>query len=338
MDDQRLARWAAERAPHLVRRAEEEAVELLRDALVRSVIGGPTAPPAVGNAVGPAPPAQRRATPARDAETTAELLWAYGVVSRDAELPSGLPGVDPGAAVERIDTGELSALVSRVPASEFGAEPLRDNLNELAWLERVARAHEAVLERVLDAGPVIPLRICTIYVNAENVQQMLGGRQGSFTAALAALSGRQEWGVKVLADPERLAAAARAGDSRSAELEQDLRSTTEGGAYMLRRRMERHLRSLTDALAAEVADEVHARLAGVAREAVTRPPQNRELSGHAGEMLLNAAYLVDVERVEELRGLGRELADRFRDLGMELEVTGPWPPYNFVPGDAGVLT
>ena len=53
-----------------------------------------------------------------------------------------------------------------------------------------------------------------------------------------------------------------------------------------------------------------------------------ELSGRDGEMVLNSAYLVsDRPRFEgELTALARELSER----GLELELTGPWPPYNFV--------
>jgi hypothetical protein len=51
-------------------------------------------------------------------------------------------------------------------------------------------------------------------------------------------------------------------------------------------------------------------------------------------MLLNGAYLVEVERTEGLRRLLSELEDRHHDLGARLELTGPWPPYNFVSREA----
>src|SRR5205085_11453064 len=112
----------------------------------------------------------------------------------------------------------------------------------------------------------------------------------------------------------------------------------EGGAYMLRRRLERELREAADSLGAEVAAQVHARLQDWAIDATTRPPQNRELSGHQGSMLLNAAYLVERDRVAELRRLVAELEARYRELGVRIELTGPWPPYNFVsPSDAAAL-
>jgi Gas vesicle synthesis protein GvpL/GvpF len=99
---------------------------------------------------------------------------------------------------------------------------------------------------------------------------------------------------------------------------------------MLRRRLERHVRECADALAAEAADAVHASLQGCTNDAVRRPAQNRELSGYHGEMLLNGAYLVESDRAEGLRDLVAELEAHHRDVGARIELTGPWPPFNFV--------
>jgi hypothetical protein len=49
-------------------------------------------------------------------------------------------------------------------------------------------------------------------------------------------------------------------------------------------------------------------------------------------MLLNGAYLVEAERVDGLRALVADLEERHRELGVRIELTGPWPPYNFLPG------
>jgi Gas vesicle synthesis protein GvpL/GvpF len=97
--------------------------------------------------------------------------------------------------------------------------------------------------------------------------------------------------------------------------------------------LEREVREAADRLAVTVAEEVHARLQDWASDAVLSPPQNRDLSGHEGEMLLNGAYLVETPKVGRLRELVGELQERHRALGIRLELTGPWPPYNFVPHD-----
>jgi gas vesicle protein GvpL/GvpF len=325
MADQ-LARWAAGRAPELLARAEAEAVAALREALLDAALRRRREPEPR-----PVPPPRREAL-------TGDALWAYCVMRAGERLPDGAAGIE-GAPLARVESGELAAIVSRVPLAEFGAEPLRDNLNDIAWLERVARAHEAVLDAALAAGTVVPLRLCTIYESEAGVRRMLQDERDSLARALELLDGRQEWGIKLLVDPDKLATAARARGDESGRLDEELADRTEAGAYMQRRRFQRRTREVADALATEVADDVHSRLQAWATEAVTLPPQNRDLSHHEGDMLLNGAYLVAADRVDGLRELVAELERLHQPLGARLELTGPWPPYNFVPrGGTAAIT
>jgi hypothetical protein len=317
-----LSRWAAKRAPELVARAEAEAVAELKRALLGAVYGerrasrGPAHPRS-------APPPPRKPAVAGDA------LWAYCVARAGEQLPEGLVGV--GSPAQRVEDGELAALVSRVPLSDFGEEPLRRNLNDFEWLERVARGHEAVLERALGVATIVPLRLCTIFESENGVLGMLEQERASLASALDTLAGRQEWGVKLLVDRVALEAAARARSADADALEEDLVARGGGGAYMLRRRLDRHVREAADRLADDLVEDVHARLQDWAADAVVNAPQNRDLSGHEGDMLLNAAYLVETAKVERLRELVAELQEQHRELGARLELTGPWPAYNFVP-------
>jgi hypothetical protein len=65
---------------------------------------------------------------------------------------------------------------------------------------------------------------------------------------------------------------------------------------------------------------------------VRLPAQNRELSGHTGDMVLNAAYLVEAGAAGELHDVAAELQERHAESGARIELSGPWPPYNFVSG------
>ncbi len=222
------------------------------------------------------------------------------------------------------------ALVSSVPRAEFGSQPLHRNLNDIGWLERVARAHERVLDAALQASTVVPLRLCTLYETDDGVRQMLERERAALTSALRRLEGQAEWAVKVLVDEQRLMRAAQASSEPNGAGDQELDGQGEGGAYLRRRGLERQHRGAAEALASEVAQEVHVGLQSWAIDAVTQQAQNRELSGHQGEMVLNAAYLGARDRVDELRALVAEFEARYRDLGVRIELTGPWPPYNFV--------
>ena len=250
-----------------------------------------------------------------------QLLWAYGVVPAKTAPPVRAPGV-AGGAVDAVADGELAVLVSPVPREQFDAEPLRSNLNDLVWLERVAREHEAVLDDVLASTTIVPLRLCTIFGDADGSRRMLAREREALSDALARLEGRQEWGVKLLVEGERLAVTPAPAGGEG------------GAAYLARRREERSARDAARALAAQIVDDADGALRANAVDAVRLPPQNRELSGHAGDMVLNGAYLVDAEAAEALRATADELQDRYVDYGAQLVVTGPWPPYNFAAGEA----
>jgi Gas vesicle synthesis protein GvpL/GvpF len=336
-----LDRWASTRAPDLLALAEAAAVDELKRALLKAALERHAAqaqarPDAQRTAQSGARRPDRRAAagpvPERDPAPAGDGIWAY-CITRGSDAPA-MEGVH-GSQVERVEEGGLAVLVSRVPLSEFGEAALRRNLNDLDWLERVARDHEAVLESALEEGTIVPLRICTIFADEGGAARMLAEQRSALETALDVLDGRQEWGVKLTVDRAALEAAARerAPDASDEELE----GRSAGGAYMLRRRQERQLREAADRLAGGIAEDVHARLQDWAADAVVNPPQNPELSGHEGDMLLNAAYLVEAAKVERLHELVAELRERHRELGARLELTGPWPPYNFVPRTESAL-
>ena len=98
----------------------------------------------------------------------------YCVVPAEERPPlDGLVGVDPEFGVDVVTHGAVASIVSAVQLRDFGAEALRRNLEDLAWLERTARAHNAVLARMLTGESVVPMLMCTIFTRREHVVDML---------------------------------------------------------------------------------------------------------------------------------------------------------------------
>jgi len=75
--------------------------------------------------------------------------------------------------------------------------------------------------------------------------------------------------------------------------------------------------------------ELHAELSDRSSAAVLLRPQDRRLSGRDREMIFNGAYLV---RRADAAGFAHRVESFGR--GLELEVTGPWPPYHFAEAQA----
>jgi hypothetical protein len=80
----------------------------------------------------------------------------------------------------------------------------------------------------------------------------------------------------------------------------------------------------------DVVAQAHARLRAASLDAVANPVQPHEVSGRDEQMILNGAYLVAAEG-EHLGPELESLAATGTPLGISFELTGPWPPYNFVP-------
>jgi hypothetical protein len=332
---------AAEMAPAVVAdartEAEARARTLLAAEITRSLVKEAESllaprremapPPEAEPAPPEAEPAAPETEPAAPSPDPSELaLYLYGIVRADVRIGGDLAGVDAGHNVFLLEGNELAAVVSPVPLAEFEEEQLRENLNEVAWLEEKARAHEAVLEALLESTTVVPTRLCTIFRDERQVREMMGREGPGLVEALARLDGKSEWGAKAFADPgalERAAAERAAGQSGGGAL-------SPGAAYMDRRRKEARAREEAEEVADGWAQQIHERLSAGAAEALLNPLQRREVSGHDGEMLLNGVYLVENEAVERFRELAAELGEGYRGSGVSVELTGPWPAYNFV--------
>jgi hypothetical protein len=264
--------------------------------------------------------------PSEQAHQSALGLYLYGIVHANVRITAELPGVDSDHYVFLLEGNELAAIVSSVPLEEFGEEQLRENLNEVAWLEEKARAHEAVLEALIESTTVVPTRLCTIFRDEKQVREMMAREGPALVEALGRLEGKAEWGVKVFAEQGALerAAVERAKEGSEGE------PLSPGAAYMDRRRREARARENAEEIADGWAQSIHQRLSGCAAEALLNPLQRRELSGHEGDMLLNGVYLVESEEVGRFREFVSELGADYRNRGVAVELTGPWPAYNFV--------
>jgi hypothetical protein len=247
-------------------------------------------------------------------EAPAGTAWyVYGV----AEEHPGLARLD---GVELIRHGGLTAVVREVPLDEYDEAVLPERLNDREWLERNVRVHEGVLQAVAALTPVVPLRFGAIYRSREQVGRMLDEREGEFAATLERVRGHVELGVKAWVDLPTLERTLLVGEEPSAD--------GEGAAYLQRRRLEQERSHDLAARCAELTEETHGRLSAVAVAAVANRPQPRELTGRAEAMLLNGAYLVP-EGDDRLRREVERLAAEHAELGLEYELTGPWPPHNF---------
>jgi len=233
-----------------------------------------------------------------------------------AGLPGGTVTTVAGvgnAPVEVVEHAGLQAIVSTVDLSEYGEEGLRRNLEDLAWLEETARAHDAVVRTASEAAPTAPMRLATIFFDDDGVRRCVEELDDDLRAALARVDGRVEWSVKVLASRRPSSAAASGAPSGGAD-------------YLRRKKAESQARESAESGAVAAAERVADAVAAGAVAVRRLPPQDPRLSGLEGTMLLNLAALVDQGDSDAFGARMDELADAEAAVSV---AAGPWPAYSF---------
>ena len=242
-------------------------------------------------------------------------VWVYAVcIDFDGALLAGARGVD-GEQVRLVRTADLAAVVGSVDLATFGEDGLRRSLNDIQELERIARAHHGVVGITAQAGPVAPTRLATVYGDDARVRDVLTAHSEEFRAALDHISGRHEWGVKAFVRDRPVVA-----DSAPTV-------STSGSAYLRQRKAALTAKNASRQAAVGAAEAIHVRVARLAVAAREHRPQDPQLAGDNRVMLLNGAYLVDDEAADRFRVTVSAFADEQTEL--DLQLTGPWPPYSF---------
>jgi hypothetical protein len=236
----------------------------------------------------------------------------------DANALAGTTGLG-GEPVTTVEQDGLVAVIGSVDLDEYGEAGLREHLEDLTWLERVARIHDDVVRAVAERGPTAPLRLATICLDDEAVRARLREWHDPLGAALDRVEGRAEWSVKAY--------------SSAAEVQDDSVPSTAapsggaGAAYLQRKRSQATRRREAEELAMSAARALHDSLIGLSVASRLLAAQDPGLTHHAGVMRLNAAYLVPDEEADAFVAEAQRQAATHSEL--DVEINGPWPAYSF---------
>src|SRR5262245_703462 len=229
----------------------------------------------------------------------------------------GVPGSQPTRAVDLGDA--LWLIVATVALSDYGAGPVERRLSDLDWVSRCAMAHEAVVEDAARSGPVIPMKLFTLFSSDERARAHVARKRAKIARLLEFVAGRQEWAVRVSVDERR--AARRLADRAPAS------APASGTGFLLRKRAERDAARHALEDTARQAERIFEELAQVATDARRRTPV---VSTTAIRVVLDAAFLVPDKAARAFRKIAAEHAKARAGDGVEVSLTGPWPPYTFV--------
>ncbi len=253
----------------------------------------------------------------------------YALARPECRVQEIGPGVDPRFRVELIREGPIAAVTSRVGLDCFAPERLQGNTAEdLDWLGKVAARHNEIICQAAASSAVLPLRLGTVFRSCDSLRAMLLRCRATAAKFLEQLGNRQEWGVKLYLDKQRLEPiAAHAGPPPPHYLE----PPRTGTAYLAQKKAQLDGRRQARAGVHQTIQNVERSLAENAENCCRIRNLPGDLTGHTDEMVFNAAYLLPASaRVTWMEAVQTACRD-VQSQGLVLELSGPWPPYHFCP-------
>jgi len=241
-----------------------------------------------------------------------------------------LAGSDGSEAVCALEAQGLVAIFRPVSLAEFQGELAEQRLQDPAWVVPRACQHERVVEAVMARSPVLPVRFGAVFSSRDALERWLAERHLEISGFLDFVADKEEWGAKAFVHLDN--ARERRLQSELALAERGGRlSESPGARYFqvkrLRAEVDQHVKLWSRRAAQEIQGELEADAVGFR----ALPLQVRNPSERPEDMVLNGALLVARARLADFRGRAEALGARFREQGLSVELSGPWPPYHFCP-------
>jgi hypothetical protein len=273
----------------------------------------------------------KKRSAAKDGQAS-HAYYVYCVGEREplsTLMSDALPApIEEDARLEAVSNGELAAVVSLVPLSDYGEDALPERISEPAWTALRAMRHERVLEHFARRTSVVPLRFGTIYLQRAGVEKMLDERGEELRSIIERLRGQEEWSLNIYSDRAKLMKAITQLSARLRELDQRASAASPGQAYLMRKKIEAMRADEARVEIRKRVEEIEQSLKSLTTGAVALRVLKDEADEH-GEIVGKLAFLVERERFSEFRAEAERLAQEFGDAGFQLQLTGPWPCYSF---------
>jgi len=250
-------------------------------------------------------------------------------------LAAPTKGIDGNGEVLVLPFRDLEAIVSEVALEAFASEEIQRKAQEdLNWIKEKAVIHARVVQEAMGRGHIlldlIPMRFGTIFKDRARLEEVLEKDYLRIREVLERIRGKQEWSVKVyLKDRRKFEQEIKEKNETIKEKEREIASLPEGMAFFVEeelketisKEMEKELNNIMEGLFEDLKKQAIA--------SVKNKILEKELIGRQEPMVLNVAYLIPEDNIEDFNKGAQRLNQEIQANGFYLETSGPWPAYNF---------
>jgi len=244
-------------------------------------------------------------------------------------------GIDGEGEVFVLPNNEFEAVVSKVPLDEYDSEAVQNKAQEdLGWVKEKAVSHEQAIEEAMKENDkilsVIPMRFGTIFRDEERLKETINKDYSKIKKVLERIKGKQEWSIKVyLKDKKTFEGIIKEKNETIRDKEKEIADLPEGMAFFMEEELREVISKEADRELNNIVDALFESLAKQSVDSIKNNILEKELTGKSEPMILNLAYLIPEEKVEDFKKDAENLNQEIQAKGFYLEYNGPWPAYNF---------
>lgn len=246
--------------------------------------------------------------------------------------PGSLPreGILPQSPVQSLIYRDVMAVFSPVPLTVFRLPALEAHMQDMDWARERVLAHQRVLAAILHEYTLLPFKFCTLYNSEMQVQEMLARHYGDLDMTLKRLEGAFEWGVKIYCDLQQVVDWVQESSPVFQPQREKIAQASTGTGYFLQKKLKQAAQEQAYQSVDASLLKIQQSLDKYIKEFITNPIQPPQVHGREAEMVFNGAYLVDENDFVTFQETLSSLEGTYAPQSFLFELTGPWPPYNFV--------
>lgn len=226
---------------------------------------------------------------------------------------------------------DIEAVAREVNLAEFSEKEIKNKLqNDARWTKESIRSHHKLIEQLWKEGTIIPCKFGTVFRTKKRIQEMLEKHHKQFSYLLSWLAGKQEWGLKVYLDSQEFIESLRKEDQEVIALQKRKEAVPEGTRWYLDQKINAMIDQKLEIEIEKNVKEIVGEIKQSVEELVLNEHRAPEESKKNQEMVLNSACLLKIKGVKRWQEDWERFFKKFHKRGLSCEITGPWPPYNFV--------
>lgn len=221
--------------------------------------------------------------------------------------------------------GNVGAVLSQIENLEEWVSD--DLLADADWATRRALHHAQVIELVWSKIPVYPAQFGTLFGSVHSLENLLDRQRASLDEFFQSTAGMAEWGIKVFFNPRE--AQNKWIEDRLEHEKAAFGALSGGHRYLAEQRLRKEAKSRVaseyESLCTRLLNEVAHDASGVCGRALPVTPDSEiQPLGHWAALWPVTFSPRVNERMEQALAA-------YRPMGVDLQWSGPWPPYSFRP-------